>query len=267
MGAKMAVSFRGFDLYLSPLKHPNCYKNLFKKDILYHVLSEEMKADLQQYGISNKNIQVITPAIDVAFFQKQDKNQSYTGEPVKIVTVARLHWKKGLEYTLEALSILKANDVKFTYTVIGVGEQYERLVFAAYQLNILDNVHFLGKANHQVIKEHLSKADLYLQYSVQEGFCNAVLEAQSMGLLCVSSNAEGLSENILHEETGWVVPKRQPKLLAKKIQEVIALPDAIKASIRDQAVARVREQFNLELQQEAFLAFYDTRTEAEEVSV
>ncbi|WP_104734321.1 glycosyltransferase family 4 protein [Hanstruepera ponticola] len=260
IGAQMAVSFRGFDLYLSPLKHPNCYVNLFKKHVHYHVLSAEMKRDLQQYGISSKKIQVITPAIDVSFFQKQDQNLIYNGEMLKIITVARLHWKKGLEYTLEALSLLKASGVRFTYTIIGVGEQYERLMFAAYQLNILDNIHFLGKANHEVIKEQLSKADIYLQYSIQEGFCNAVLEAQAMGLLCISSDAEGLSENILHEQTGWVVPKRQPKLLAEKIQEVMALPDSIKASIRDQAVTRVREQFNLELQQQAFLAFYDTKT-------
>ena len=33
IGAKMAVSFRGYDLYLSPLKHPGCYDLLFLKDM------------------------------------------------------------------------------------------------------------------------------------------------------------------------------------------------------------------------------------------
>ncbi|MBK7870836.1 MAG: glycosyltransferase family 4 protein [Saprospiraceae bacterium] len=54
---------------------------------------------------------------------------------------------------------------------------------------------------------YYEKADIYLQYSIQEGFCNAVLEAQAMGLLCIVSDAEGLPENILHGQTGWVVPK------------------------------------------------------------
>lgn len=77
-----------------------------------------------------------------------------------------------------------------------------------------------------------------------------------MGLLCVVSDAEGLTENVLHGKTGWVVPKRSPLLLAAQIQKVARL-DALKAmNIRSTAVKRVRETFNLEQQQEAFVGFY-----------
>lgn len=254
--AKMAVSFRGFDLYLSPLKHPNCYVNLFQKDVYYHVLSEEMKDDLMHYGIRNERIFVITPAIDVSFFKRPEEFVKDSNGALKIVTVARLHWKKGLEYTLEALEILKKTGVTFHFTVVGSGSEYERLKFAAYQLNILEHITFIGKASQKDIKSYLENSDIYLQYSIQEGFCNALLEAQSMGLLCISSDAEGLSENILHEETGWIVPKRQPRLLAKKIQEVLSLSDSQKATIRHKAASRVQNQFNLERQQQAFLRFY-----------
>src|SRR5690606_5499329 len=72
--ARMAVSFRGFDLYLSPLKHFNCYKLLYKKSVCYHVLSKAMKQDLILKGIGEQNIKVISPAIDVSFF-KTDVNQ------------------------------------------------------------------------------------------------------------------------------------------------------------------------------------------------
>ena len=38
-----------------------------------------------------------------------------------------------------------------------------------------------------------------------------------MGLLTIVTNAEGLSENVLHEETGWVVQKRSAKKIADQI--------------------------------------------------
>ena len=79
------------------------------------------------------------------------------------------------------------------------------------------------------------KGDFYIQYSIQEGFCNAVLEAQAMGLLCIVSDADGLSENVLHNETGWVVPKRNPTLLAQKMIETIDLNDTEKSKIRENA--------------------------------
>ncbi|WP_417200730.1 glycosyltransferase [Bizionia sp.] len=255
MGAKMAVSFRGYDLYLSPLKHPGCYDLLFKKAVRYHVLSEEMKQTLVDYTIWPRHIQVITPAINTQFFKGH--GLANANPVLQLITVGRLHWKKGLEYTLEALALLKAAGIAFHYTIIGAGSERERLVFAAHQLGLLDYISFTGKLPQEAVKSQLENASIYIQYSIQEGFCNAVLEAQSMGLLCVVSNAEGLDENVLDGQTGWVVPKRQPQLLAKQLVQVIQLSEADKEAIRTRAIRRVRDAFNLHKQQAAFLAFYN----------
>lgn len=256
MGARMAVSFRGFDLYLSPLKHPGCYDLLFKKELRYHVLSYEMKEDLKVKGIPESKIYVITPAIDISFFKKDVKTGGDKNTTLQLLTVSRLHWKKGLEYTLEALAMLKGAGIPFHYTVIGTGEELERLVFAAHQLNISEVVTFAGRMEPMAVREHLAASDIYLQYSVQEGFCNAVLEAQAMGLLCVVSDAEGLAENVLDGKTGWVVPKRQPDLLASKIMTVMQLPEAVKTHIQQSAIERVRAEFHLEQQRAAFFRFF-----------
>lgn len=258
INAKMAVSFRGYDLYLSPLKHKGCYDSLFTKNVKYHVLSHEMKQTLLDYGISNRKIQVITPAIDVNFFKNENDIPNNT--KLQLATVARLHWKKGLEYTLEALALLKNKGIDFKYTIIGAGEQKERLVFAAHQLGILQHIVFSGKLAQNELRLQLQKADIYLQFSIQEGFCNAVLEAQAMGLLCIVSNAEGLSENVLHNETGWVMPKRNIKALAERIIEVNNLSLEDKKAIKLKATKRVQETFNLEQQNEAFLKFYNSET-------
>lgn len=250
--AKMAVSFRGFDHYVYPLKNPDCYKNVFAKNVRFHVLSEGMKISLIGKGISENQIQKITPAIDLNRFFGTSKNKT----PLQIVTVARLHWIKGLVYTLEALSILKKEGINFQYTIVGDGPERERLVFAAYQLGLEKNVTFAGKLPPEEVKGHLAKATIYVQYSIQEGFCNAVLEAQAMGLLCVVSDAEGLSENILDGQTGWVVPKRSPQLLANKLKKVIALDALQKDEITTKAVNRVKAEFNIEKQTQEFVDFY-----------
>ena len=156
MGAKMAVSFRGFDLYLSPLKHHGCYDVLFKKAIDFHVLSQEMKQDLISQNIASKHIHVITPAIDTEFFTSQ-KEKDFSSK-LELITVARLHWKKGLEYTLEALAYLKKQGLDFHYTIIGDGIERERLIFAAYQLGILDAITFAGKLPHAEVQKALENA-------------------------------------------------------------------------------------------------------------
>lgn len=253
IGAKMAVSFRGFDHYVYPIKHKNCYKKLFSKEVKYHILSSGMKDSLVQQNVNSDKIIKITPAIDCNLFDSQQFKES---NRLNIVTISRLHWIKGIEYTLEALSILKQKNINFHYTIIGEGIEKERLQFAVYQLGLIDNVTFAGKLPSVRIKTELEKSNLYIQYSIQEGFCNAVLEAQAMGKICIVSDAEGLSENVINNETGFVVEKRKPLHLANKIIEVLNMPEFDKDKISSQAISRVKTEFAIEKQIQEFVKFY-----------
>ncbi|NRA92379.1 MAG: glycosyltransferase, partial [Psychroserpens sp.] len=76
------------------------------------------------------------------------------------------------------------------------------------------------------------------------------------GLPCMVSDADGLVENVLDQETGWVVKKRDPVLLAEKIKFVHHLETQKKQEIRSSAVGRVKQEFNLEKQNQLFLEFY-----------
>ena len=253
--AKMAVSFRGFDHYVYPIKNKNCYQLLFSKSVKYHVLSEGMKTDLIQKGLTSTRIKKITPAINMDLFTP-NLNTKKT-DSLKIVSVARLHWIKGLDYTLEALALLKQKGMQFHYSIIGEGQEKERLQFLVHQLELGNEVTFAGKLNPEDVKKELQNAEIYLQYSYQEGFCNAVLEAQAMGKICIVSDAEGLKENVLDTVSGFVVPKRNPLYLASKIWEVNELSAIEKSKVSKKAMERVKALFNIEKQNIAFIKFYE----------
>jgi colanic acid/amylovoran biosynthesis glycosyltransferase len=76
--------------------------------------------------------------------------------------------------------------------------------------------------------------------------------------MCVVSDGGALPENVLHKQTGWVVEKRRPQLLAQTIMEVSSLTDEAQATVRIQAQKRIRNHFNIVSQTKAFEAFYDT---------
>lgn len=257
MGAKMAVSFRGFDIGIYPLKNSNCYQKLWRHLNKLHVISDDIHTLAVKQGLPETiPVTKITPAIDVEFFNIEKPEDLSTMPICKIVTVGRLHWKKGYEETLLALKIVKDAGIQFQYKIIGEGDEYERIAYAAYELGLKEEVLFLGKLNREEVKKNVVDATIYLQYSIQEGFCNAVLEAQALGKLCIVSNAEGLSENVLNNKSGWVVPKLQYKQLAEKIIEVIKMPKEEKKNITSFAKNRVAEQFNIKKQQQEFVEFY-----------
>ena len=124
-------------------------------------------------------------------------------------------------------------------------------------MKLVNEVEFKGILEGEELIAEYKKADIYIQPSVQEGFCNAALEAQAAGCLCVVSDAEGLSENVLNDITGWVVPRRDVKALSEKIEYVINLPDEKKQNIIAKAEQRVKKEFNLEKQVKEFIEFYE----------
>ena len=257
IGAKMAVSLRGFDIGIYPLKNPKCYDLLWLNINKLHVISNDL-LNLAYANGFKKNVpyQKITPAIDTSFFINQSLKDASNKNLLQLMTIGRLHWKKDYTSIIIALKNLKDRGIDFEYTIIGDGPEEEKLKYLVYELGLINNIIFTGKISQKEILIYFKKSHFYLQYSLQEGFCNAVLEAQSMGVLPIVSNAEGLSENVLNNITGWVIQKNSPKLLAEKIVEVINLPESNKEKIRKQAIERVTKEFNIEKQQKEFIDFY-----------
>lgn len=258
IGAKMAVSFRGFDINVYPIKHPECYKNLWKHVDKVHSISQYLLHKAISLGLSVESpFAIITPAVQLDALP-MPKTITTSSESIKIVTIARLTWIKGLDVAIAAMGILKEKGINFTYYIIGEGDQNytERYKFMVYELGLKEEVVFCGKLSHKETLEHLTTADLYVQPSLNEGFCNAVLEAQAMGKLIIASNVGGLPENIVDGKTGWLFENLSSESLTQQIETVLALSEADKKTISQNTQKRIIEEFNIEKQQKEFIEFY-----------
>ena len=260
MRAKMAVSFRGFDINVYPLKHKSCYDRIWQTVDKVHSISEYLVDKAVRLGMdSTTPYTIITPAVDAEFISKfPSKEMTNDLESLQICTVARFNWIKDLTTALETIHILVKTFPKLTYHVIGDGttKERERYLFMTKQLGLDDKVIFHKKLSHHKTLELVSDSDIYLQTSLNEGFCNAVLEAQALGKLCIATNVGGLGENILDGVTGWLVEAQRPDLLASKIIEVAQLSTAKKLELSENAKNRVFKDFLLEKQSLKFSQFY-----------
>ncbi len=260
IGAKMAVSFRGFDINVYPIKHFNCYKGLWKHVDKVHSISQYLLSKAVSMGLPAETpFAIITPAVQLDSLPSS-KVQIAKGS-IKIVTIARLTWIKGLNIAIETMDILKKKGFGFTYYIIGDGDENytERYKFMVHELELKEEVVFCGKLSHKETLEQVSSADLYVQPSLNEGFCNAVLEAQAMGKLTIASNVGGLPENIVDGETGWLFESQSHESLLQQIEMVLALNEADRIKISQNAKKRVLEEFNIENQKRAFLDFYNIK--------
>lgn len=257
IGAKMAVSFRGFDITTYPLKHANAYYLLWKRVDKVHSISKFLLAKAYTLGLSKETpYQIITPAVSIQSTSQQSKTK--TNKPIQLITVARLHYIKGIDTLLQTASILKKNKIDFIWKVVGTGSQKdtERYLYHRYQLKLEEDVLFIGKQSHQDTLQAIAQSDLYIQTSIMEGFCNAVLEAQAFGTISIAFNTGGLPENISDSKTGFLVEEISADALASKIMSVLSFKPEEKCIITKQAQNRVRKEFTIEKQQQEFVVFY-----------
>lgn len=263
IGAKMAVSLRGYDMDVYPIKEPGVYDRLWPRIDKLHYISDTLLQKAIKFGFDpNVKHYRITPAINTEIFKFNESlftsNLLSSEKTIQLTTIARLHWIKGLDYVFEALSKLKSEGINFKYILIGDGTDYEKLLYLRNYFDLNDNIIFLHSLNHVKIIEILKKTDIYIQYSIEEGFCNSVLEAQSLGCLCLVSNASGLTENIINGSTGFVISKMDSQTLFSKLFDIIHTDFSLLNQLRLNALYRVQSEFNLKIQILKFIEFYTT---------
>ncbi len=156
-----------------------------------------------------------------------------------VLTVGRLHPRKGQLLTLRALETL-APDVRarLEYWIVGRashGSYANQLREAANAADF--PVKFLGNLPDEELTEIYERADIFAMTSVNhrdsiEGFGLVYLEAAAHGLPVVAHDVGGVAEAVNHGVTGLLVPPHRPAQLAAAFERLIH-DDALRQTMGD----------------------------------
>ncbi len=172
------------------------------------------------------------------------------GQPVSVFTACRLVEKKGLEYLIQAWSILRERGVSAHCVIIGEGPERPRLEALVADLGLRESVQFLGALANDEIWRRVGSHDICVVPSVyaadgeRDGIPVILLEALAAGHPVVSTRVSGIPELITDGVHGLLVPERDPHALAAAIERLMgdsAQREALAAAGR----ARVRKEFDV----------------------
>ena len=77
------------------------------------------------------------------------------------------------------------------------------------------------------VRKYLQKSSVYVLPSYREGTPRTVLEAMSTGRPIVTADSPGCRETVINNKNGFLVPIRNSKVLAKKMEKFILEPSLI----------------------------------------
>ncbi|MDQ3353086.1 MAG: glycosyltransferase family 4 protein [Actinomycetota bacterium] len=257
----VVVSFRGHDLNCVGLGNPKFYDGVWRRADALHCLGDDLWQRALRRGCPpSKPHVLIPPAVDTMVFVPDPRPLVEIGtveRPLHLLSVGRLHWKKGHRFGLAAIRSLRDRGIMVEHHVIGDGPDCDEIMARAHDLGVTDAVRFLGPRSRSEVMSAMQWADAFLHPSVSEGFCNAVMEAQSMELPVVCSDADGLPENVADGVTGFVVPRRDEEAISDALV-ALARDRQLRARMGKAGRERVASMFRPEHQIDAFAKLYET---------
>ena len=211
-------------------------------DVLTVHCSAAKKFLQQKLGVS-RDIKVVHIGVDTDVFKPTEGSRYLESGNPRILTTARLHKYKGLDYLVQAMKTLSAKLPRARLYVLGRGPEESRLRRQVSDLGLEEHVVFLKVSVPNYEMPHLySECDIYVQPSVMEPYGIAVLEAMSCGKPVIGTRVGGMLDTIVDGMTGFLVAPRDPRQLAHAIVE---LSDAgVRHSMGTNARRRIVETFD-----------------------
>jgi len=142
---------------------------------------------------------------------------------VLFVSILDRHHKfKGLNYLLEAIKLIKKTIPDIKLIIIGEGELKIKYKNLSKELEISENVKFLGEKNQKELVSYYNKASIFILPSIEiEGFGIVLLEALACKTPIVATDIVGLSNGITKSKSGLIVKKRDKKSLVNAIEYIL----------------------------------------------
>ncbi|WP_193195743.1 glycosyltransferase [Nostoc sp. MG11] len=229
---KLITAFHGYDVSQYVKKYgTNVYANLFATGDLCCPISKHMKFQLAELGCDDNHLVIHRMGIDCSKFLFTLRQQPQDGI-VRIITIARLVEKKGVEYGIRAVANLIKSGMKLEYNIVGDGFLRENLQQLIQDLDLIDSIKLLGWKQQQEVVKILDNSHVLLAPSVtsqegdQEGIPIVLIEAIAMGLPVVSTYHSGIPELIENGKSGFLVPERDVNALTEKLHYLVEHPES-----------------------------------------
>ncbi len=252
----LVVTFHGYDLTVKPTyawrasfsqliylfrKH-----SLKKKASHFIAVSNFIKKLLLEQRFPPEKISTHYIGIDTSLFVPESIQRTST-----VLFVGRLVEMKGCEYLIRAMSEVQSILPTTELVVVGDGPLKSQLEEMSHQR--LKKYRFLGFQSPSVVRGWMNRAKVFCVPSITaksghaEAFGMVFAEAQAMGLPVVSFDSGGISEAVVHGETGFLAVEKDVNILTEYL--VSLLKDSVLwQDMSRRAITRVREKFDIQHQ-------------------
>lgn len=201
---------------------------------------------LKHSGIPNEKIRVVRSSINLKHVEQKPYTKQELGIDESnffIFSAGALVPHKDHITLIRALARVIREIPNLALWIAGEGPLKTEIENEIHQLKLGDYVRLLGHRND--VPRLIRTADVYVSSSWSEGLGTSVLEALACEKIVIATEAGGVPEMVIPNETGILIPARDPEQLANSILEVYHHRDNYQ-SLAQQGRKHVERYFTVE---------------------
>lgn len=186
-------------------------------------VSSALKQKVLDLGVYERNVRVLLNGVDVDVFRPADcclakEKLGLFHKNKHILFVGNFYPIKGPDVLLEAFALVVSAMSDTCLVFVGDGELRDVLIRRAEFLGISDKVVFAGRKPHNQVVDWINGCDVLCLPSINEGCPNVILESFACGKPVVASEVGGVSELLLSDDYGLLVPPSDHIRLSDALQ-------------------------------------------------
>lgn len=224
------------------------YRLVFRKCRVI-LLSEHLYYDIQKYVLPER-VSYCPNGIPEEKVLSEPKVIDDNLRSVQILFLSNLIESKGVFILLQACHILKQRGLNFYCTFVGGEGNLNEKQFDSktLELDLQNYVNYVGKKYGEEKRKILAGTNIFAfpTYYHYECFPLVLLEAMQFSLPIVSTYEGGIPDIVIEGETGFLVPQKDVKILADKLEMLIINPE-IRIKMGEAARLKYEKEFTLSI--------------------
>ncbi len=181
------------------------------------------KVSIIPYGQKSERFDEITPAA-----LETKRSELGFDNQLSLVCVSRLFNRKGHEYLFEAFGEILKEGVDAKLFLVGTGDYRPKLEKKLRDLQIEDNVEFLGWRSDAL--EIIGAADIIVHPSLEDALSQSLIESLMMERPIVATDISGAADTLDGGKYGYLVEPANSQALKNALLELIKNLDKAKAN-------------------------------------
>lgn len=144
---------------------------------------------------------------------------------VRILFLAWVKKEKGIFELIEAVKLLRKDNLDFEVIIAGKGEDFDKIVLEVEKNKLLGIVTFSGWILGDDKLNILSRSDIFVLPTYFDGYPNSLLEAMASGNACIATRVGSIPDMIRDMKNGILVDKQNVTQLYDRIKILIENPE------------------------------------------